>query len=172
MTSRKFFTLFLLCALVPIIIAKISLSMGWFTAVNTNKGEWLTQEIQLLPSAPVTSAHWRLVYVQAPDCLQMCDQALHTLQQVYMSFGRKQRNIKPLVLAEKIPSGLENFPAINWQAEFTPAQELQNHIVIVNQRGLVLLRYPVVRDAEAAANTAKDIRADLLKLINYDRGGV
>lgn len=172
MTSRKFFTLFLLCALIPLAAAKLSLSMGWFTQTSTNKGEWLAHDIQLLSEVPAASEHWRLVYVQASDCQQVCDQALHALQQLYVGLGRKQRNIKPLVLAEKSPENLNRFPAVNWQAEFTPVEELQNHIVIVNQHGLVLLRYPIAGDADAIAKTAKDIRTDLLKLMNYDRSGV
>jgi hypothetical protein len=179
MSSRKFFILFIACAIVPLIAAQISLSMGWFNQAGTNKGQWLQHEIQLLPDITSTdedqstsnSVHWHLVYVQAAVCDQQCEQALFTLQQLYAGMGRKQLKIKPLVMAQQQPSQLNKFPAIGWQPEQIAAHELQNQIVIVNQRGLVLLRYPVDDNPEQLRDLAKNIRTDLLRLINYDRSG-
>lgn len=179
MSSRKFFILFVVCAAVPLVAAQLSLSMGWFNQGGNNKGQWLQHEIQLLPDASHSvkdnsvdnAAHWHLVYVQAAVCDQQCEQALFTLQQLYAGMGRKQLKIKPLVMAQQQPSQLKQFPAIGWQPELNTAHELQNQIVIVNQRGLVLLRYPVVDSPEHMRDLARDIRTDLLRLINYDRSG-
>ena len=192
MSGRKFFVLFIVCAAVPLIAAQLSLSMGWFQQGGTNKGQWLQHEIQLLPDAyddaPTRAdsnvtvgglaensienkAHWYLVYVQAAACDQQCEQALFTLQQLYSGMGRKQLKVKPLVMAQQQPVQLNKFPAIDWQPEPSAANELQNQIVIVNQRGLVLLRYPVVESQEQMRELAKNIRTDLLRLINYDRSG-
>jgi hypothetical protein len=172
MTSRKFFTLFIACALVPLLAAKVSLAMGWFSHSSINKGEWLEQNIQLLPVASSMVAHWRLVYVRAADCNQECEQALHTLQQLYTGLGRKQINIEPLFLASTHQVSLTQFPAVNLLVDSQSQPELENQIVIVNQNGLVLLRYPVSSDVEQMKNTAKDIRTDLLRLMNYDRSEV
>jgi len=178
MSSRKFFILFIACAAIPLLAAQLSLSMGWFQQGSTNKGQWLQHEIQLLPDThssapnnPDINVHWHLVYVQADVCDQQCEQALFTLQQLYSGMGRKQLKIKPLVMAQQQPEQLTKFPAIDWQREPSAASELQNQIVIVNQRGLVLLRYPVVENPEQMRDLAKDIRTDLLRLINYDRSG-
>lgn len=184
MNSRKFFILFILCAAVPLVAAKLSLSMGWFGGGGNNRGQWLQHEIQLLPDVTHSSqnnsgqdnfanasVHWHLVYVQAAVCEQQCEQALFTLQQLYAGMGRKQLTIKPLVMAPQQPAQLKQFPAISWQPEPKIANELQNHIVIVNQRGLVLLRYPVADSPEHMRDLARDIRTDLLRLINYDRSG-
>tara|TARA_R100000656_G_scaffold124303_2_gene102200 strand:- start:397 stop:915 length:519 start_codon:yes stop_codon:yes gene_type:complete len=172
MTSRKFFTLFIACALVPLLAAKVSLAMGWFSHSSINKGEWLERDIQLLPVASSTAAHWRLVYVRAADCNQECEQALHTLQQLYTGLGRKQINLEPLFLASTQRVGLTQFPAVNLLVGSQSQPELENQIVIVNQNGLVLLRYSVFADVEQMKNIAKDIRADLLRLMNYDRSDV
>lgn len=178
MSSRKFFILFIACAAIPLVSAQLSLSMGWFQQGSTNKGQWLQHEIQLLPDASSPAAnnadinvHWHLVYVQAAVCDQQCENALFTLQQLYSGMGRKQVKIKPLVMAQQQPKQLNQFPAIGWRVEPDAASELQNQIVIVNQRGLVLLRYPVVDNPEQMRDLAKDIRTDLLRLINYDRSG-
>ena len=172
MPSRKFFTLFIACALVPLVAAKVSLAMGWFSHSSINKGEWLEHDIQLLPVASSMAAHWRLVYVRASDCNQECDQALHVLQQLYTGLGRKQLNIEPLFLSPINQVGFKQFPAVNVLVNTQLQPELENQIVIVNQQGLVLLRYPVSGDVEQMKTTAKDIRADLLRLMNYDRSEV
>lgn len=172
MTSRKFFALFIACALVPLIAAKISLEMGWFSQATVNKGQWLEHEIQLLPAAQPLAANWRLVYVRSSDCNDECDHALHAMQQLYTGLGRKQLNIEPLFLSAKEIPESKQFPAINVLIDTQPITELDNQIVIVNQQGLVLLRYPVNGDSEQMKNVAKDIRADLLRLMNYDRRGV
>jgi len=179
MSSRNFFILFIMCAAVPLIAAQLSLSMGWFNQGGNNKGQWLQHEIQLLPDASHlvqehsanNSVHWHLVYVQAAVCDQQCEQALFTLQQLYAGMGRKQLKINPLGMAQQQPAQLKQFPAISWQLEPNIANELQNHIVIVNHRGLVLLRYPVADSPELMRDLARDIRTDLLRLINYDRSG-
>ena len=180
MTSRKFFMLFIACALIPIVAAKMSLSQGWFQEGSTNKGQWLQHEIQLLPDANsnnnhdlISDVHWHLVYVQGTEseCAKECEQVLFTLQQLYAGMGRKQIKIKPLIMAQQKPLQLNQFPAIGWLPEPAAAAELENQIVIVNQRGLVLLRYTFTAGVEQLNALAKDIRTDLLRLINYDRSG-
>ena len=172
MTSRKFFSLFIACALLPLVAAKLSLEMGWFSHSSTNKGQWLERDIQLLPAVPAKAAHWRLVYVRTSDCNQECDSALHMLQQLYAGLGRKQLNIEPLFLSPQHVAAIEQFPAVSRQINTQVQPELENQIVIVNQQGLVLLRYAVSSDGEQMKNIAKDIRADLLRLMNYDRSEV
>lgn len=179
MTSRKFFVCFFICAAIPLLAAQASLSLGWFSQASTNKGQWLEHEILLLPHTDnliqkhsgENNMHWQLVYVEPASCAQQCEQALFTLQQLYAGFGRKQLKIQPLVIAEQRPAQLNRFPALAWRSKNVTTIELQNQIVIVNQRGLVLLRYPVDANPDHMREIAKDIRTDLLRLINYDRSG-
>jgi hypothetical protein len=182
MTARRFFLLFGLCAVVPLVAAQLSLKFGWFSTVGTNKGIWMDKEIQLLPdliaepssNSEAANIHWRLVYLQPENCDQGCERAMLTLQQLYSGLGRKQLKIKPLVV---VPHGRtrktleQKFPDLDWQSVVDDTSGLENQIVIVNQRGLVLLRYPVTKEPEQMQDLAKNIRADLLHLINYDRSG-
>ena len=62
MAKKKFLLLFLLCSLLPLAFAQAFLSLGWFGGATTNKGQWLSEEIVLLPKA-AGDVHWRLVYV-------------------------------------------------------------------------------------------------------------
>jgi hypothetical protein len=187
MKAPRFFLLFCLCAVVPLVAAQLSLKFGWFSQAFTNKGIWMDKEVQLLPDLLVdntagsesTKVHWRLVYLQAENCDRRCEQAMLTLQQLYSGLGRKQLKIKPLVMEQRgAEAGIKQereqahrFPDLDWQSGEINIPELINNIVIVNQRGLVLLRYPVTGTPEQMQNLAKNIRADLLHLINYDRAG-
>lgn len=199
MSSRKFLGLFLLCALVPLAAAWASLRLGWFAAAPTvNHGEWLTQELRLLPASARAGGPWHLVYVPAADgdpaCgeadqaparaadaalpvavanapVSRCEQALLILQQLHIGLGRKQARVQVLVLAARSPAVLARYPHIEWQAAPVSEAALQGRIVLVDPRGLALLRYAVEPGAHAAQRVAGDIRSDLLRLMNYDRSG-
>lgn len=171
MTSRKFFSLFLLCALVPLLAAKVSLAFGWFSHDPVNKGNWLEREIELLPNAELNTPAWRLVYVAPESCAKACEQVLFTMHQLYTGLGRKQLNIQPLVIAADSPNSLREFSSLTWLKKNTFSEPLQNQIVIVNRDGIALLRYPVNVNSEQMQHVAKDIRTDLLRLMNYDRSG-
>lgn len=175
MSSRKFLSLFLLCALVPLAAAWASLRLGWFAAAPTvNHGEWLEQELRLLPTPERGGGQWHLVYVPAaegePDA--RAEQALLILQQLHVGLGRKQTRVQALVLATRSPVALAHYPHIEWQAAQVRDAAVQGRIVLVDPRGLALLRYAVESGPQAAQRVAGDIRSDLLRLMNYDRSGV
>lgn len=171
-SKSKFLFLFILCISVPLIAAKLALEFGWFNPGTSNKGQWLEHEIQLLPPNAQGQLHWHLVYIQAQQCDASCEIALYTMQQLYIGLGRKQDEVNTLIVAEQAPAQLTKFSSIAWQAPITSTPELRNQIVIVNQQGLILLRYPVTLDPAGMLTVGKDIRTDLLRLMNYDRNGV
>jgi len=45
MTSRKFFSIFVLCALIPLAAAKLSLELGWFSQAAVNIGQMVEHDI-------------------------------------------------------------------------------------------------------------------------------
>lgn len=180
MKARHFFLLFSLCALVPFAAAKLSLSMGWFAGEATNKGQWLTQEVKLIPALERGDLHWTVAYVSSQACAQECASALALLQQLYTGLGRKQLGVQAmLVTGDKtnLAHLTQQFSALKMMSFATELNSaatkksaldlLDNQFVIINQQGIVLLRYPLA-DA-VAAQVAADLRGDLLRLFNYDR---
>ncbi|GAB59510.1 hypothetical protein [Rheinheimera nanhaiensis] len=170
MNKYKFMALFIGCCALPLLAAWLVLTQGWFNAGASSQGQWQQQEVFLL--APATGkAHWRLAVAPAASCDSQCQQGLHTLQQLYLGLGRKQQHVQPLLLGDAtVP---EAYQAISKAAVLLPLpQQLQNQILLIDQQGLVLLRYPLPATAEQMAPTAKAIRQDLLKLVNYDRTSV
>ncbi len=180
MNARNFFLLFSLCALVPFAAAKLSLSMGWFAGEATNKGQWLTQEVKLIPALTQGDLHWTVAYVSSQACIQQCENALVLLQQLYTGLGRKQLGVQAMFITgdkENLASLQQQFSALKMipfstelnsvATKKTALDLLDNQFVIINQQGIVLLRYPLA-DA-VAAQVAADLRSDLLRLFNYDR---
>ena len=170
MNKHKFMLLFIACCLLPLLAAKLVLEFGWFNAGASSQGQWQQQEVFLLPASD-KKAHWRLAIAPLDRCQQRCLQALHTVQQLYVGLGRKQAQVMPVWLTDlTLPAAYSVFK--QQQALQPVPQQLQDHIMLVDQQGLVLLSYPMPASEADMAPTAKAIRQDLLKLLNYDRTSV
>jgi len=129
---------------------------------------------RLLPAPEYGGGQWHLVYVPAAEgeLAERSEQALLILQQLHVGLGRKQARVQALVLAAENPAARVRFPHVEWQAAQVSDATLQGRIVLVDPRGLALLRYAVEPGPEQAQRVAGDIRSDLLRLMNYDRSGV
>lgn len=172
--KRTFFLLFFLCCSLPLLAAKCALEFGWFTPGVTNKGQWLEQEIVILPDTKsLAEKRWHLVYMPAQACDHTCDLALYTLQQLYSGLAARQERVSVVVLADQQPQHLENFRDIHWQASGVNIANLylENKIVLVNPHGIALLHYPVATEPVAMVTLAKAIRTDLLRLLAFERSG-
>ena len=171
MNKKKFLLLFVLCCAVPLAAAKLVLEMGWFNGGVSSKGQWQQTEVFLLPVS-AEKAHWRLAVAPGIDsCDKACLNAVYTVQQLYLGLGRKQQHVQPLLLGEhELPEKFTRF-ARQAATQAIPAS-LLGQILLIDQQGLVLLSYPLPLTEADMAPTAKAIRQDLLKLLNYDRTNV
>lgn len=169
MNKNKFLLLFVLCCALPLILAKLILEFGWFNAGSTSRGAWLQEDVYLLPATTNSTKHWRIAVI-ANDCGTPCMQGIHTVQQLYIGLGRKQNQVQPVYVGQTALTDYPTFQQIDTSAELTAS--LQQQIIIVDQKGLALLTYTLPVAATDMAATAKAIRADLMKLMNYDRTSV
>lgn len=169
MNKNKFLFLFILCCALPLILAKLVLEFGWFNAGSSSRGIWLQHEVFLLPATVNSTKHWRVAVI-ADQCDASCQQALHTVRQLYIGLGRKQNQVQPVYVGRSQLDDYPMFQQLNVAA--TLSEPLQQQIIIVDQQGLALLSYDLPEAATAMADTAKAIRADLMKLMNYDRTSV
>lgn len=169
MKAKRFFLLFLLCALVPLAAAKLSLSMGWFTAGATNKGLWMPNETQLIPAIAPGDVHWTIAYISGKECSKSCEEALNLLQKIYAGLGRKQLGVQAVYISGRSGDNeiARSFPGLRTHYSTEDLAPFEHHFVIINQRGIVLLRYPLA--GFPATQVAGDLRSDLLRLFNYDR---
>lgn len=170
MNKKKFLLLFVLCCALPLLAAKLVLEFGWFNRGASSNGEWQQTEVFLLSKTNV-KAHWRLAVAPKADCDKPCQQALFTIQQLYVGLGRKQVQVEPVLISEySVPKDYTTFTR-HTALQSVPST-LQDRILLIDQQGLVLLSYPVPLVQAEQAITAKAIRQDLLKLLNYDRTSV
>lgn len=170
MNKKKFLWLFVLCCALPLLAAKLVLEFGWFNRGVSSQGEWQKTELFLL-EATAEKAHWRIGVMPAAECSKLCLGALHTVQQLYVGLGRKQTQVQPVFISSGVmASGFSAFMQLPALHE-VPA-DLHDKILLIDQQGLVLLSYPMPAAEADMATTAKAIRQDLLKLLNYDRTSV
>ncbi|WP_019676892.1 hypothetical protein [Arsukibacterium perlucidum] len=171
MNKNKFMLLFVICCALPLAAAKLVLELGWFNPGSSSKGHWLEQEIFLLDDISGQKKHWRIVMLADTPCDQRCQNALHTVKQLYIGLGRKQEQVQPIVVGTlNEPDAYPMF--VLQQAEINDVSLLQQQILLVDQKGLVLLSYPMPEQETEMADIARNIRYDLLKLLNYDRTSV
>lgn len=167
MAKNKFLLLFVLCCLVPLVLAYLVLTLGWFDRGVTSNGQWQTDEVFLL-EATTDQAHWRIAVLPAQQCEQLCQNAIYTVQQLFIGLGRKQQQVQPVLLSAlpmpELPSSFMQQPS-----SYDISGELSNQIVLVDYQGLALLRYAMPSTEAEMILTAKALRQDLLKLLNYDR---
>lgn len=171
MTKQKFFGLFLLCALIPLVTAKLALAFGWFSNTGVNRGHWLSNEVYLFRPSQQEPHLWRLVYVNAGACESACKLALTGLQQFYAGLGAKQDRVQVMLAADSSPVLLNQFPSLHWLALDNVTPELRGKFLLLNPRGMALLSYDLIT-AKDMSVLARDMRTDLLRLLKYDREGL
>jgi hypothetical protein len=169
MPKKKFLWLFAVCCLVPLAMAQLVLSAGWFSAGANSKGQWLSEEIKLLPATAANQPHWRLVYLAPTDCQQQCQQTLNLMTQIYTALGRKQDNLALVVLGDVAPKELAT--TMQFQQGKSPVLA-EGQLILVEHNGLALLQYQFPADASQLPLLGKAVMSDLKKLISYDRGPV
>lgn len=170
MNKKKFLWLFVLCCALPLLAAKLVLEFGWFNRGVSSQGHWQQTEVFLL-AATAEKAHWRIGVMPAAECTTQCRAALHTVQQLYVGLGRKQVQVQPVFISTQ-PAATEFSAFMQQPAIAAVPPALHNKILLIDQQGLVLLSYPMPVVEADMAGTAKAIRQDLLKLLNYDRTSV
>ncbi len=171
MGKKKFFALFLLCALVPLAAAKLSLAMGWFSDKAANRGKWLDEEVYPLLPAKVDAHKWMVVYSAGENCADECRDAAYTLQQFYSGLGMKQDRVSVAIIARDSPRWLKQFPDLQWRLPSSSTRRSQHQLLLLNPQGLALLSYEFSAEAKLAQVSA-DMRKDILHLLKYDREGL
>ncbi|ALT00085.1 hypothetical protein [Lacimicrobium alkaliphilum] len=179
-SNRKMMLLVLLAFLLPVILAKLALEFDWFNKAATNKGE-------LLEPAPDLSAldshnKWRILYRLPEQCDTVCDNALYSINQVWMALGREQHRAEPVVLVTELSDKARQdklsddsaIRLVNVKAEQISAvfkARATDGIFLVDTLNNVILHYPVAEQKQQAVLDSRNILADLRKLLKLSRIG-
>lgn len=166
MKSKSFFSIFLVMAAVPLLLAFIVLKFDLYTPGATNKGEFVAFEtvIDLHHQEP----SWSIVFQPGNECDQVCTEQLYGLNQAFLALGKLQKRVHAYVLGGTGVAA--EYPKL--QASDSKNLQLSSqYLYIVDPFGKVIMQYPGKADRQHTIQTSKHILADLKKLLNYARVG-
>lgn len=159
--------------LLPVLLAYLSLQIGWFERGATNKGELLTPVRQHQLSLPENiQGKWLLLYQQPLDCQQSCKNAEYLMAQVKLAVGREMDRVDALLIAPQFnhaaPDKLQQLIS---SADFSFNQDKPDAIYLADPLGNVMLRYSIGEDKQQSLLKAKEMLIDLKKLLKLSRIG-
>lgn len=174
--------IFIVIFALPVVLAKLALDQGWFNYASTNRGELINPPISLEGAANNLEQKWHLLYVLPQKCEQDCQNAIYSLNQVWLALGREMDRVQPTVIhtaksdTEALTSLGDN-PNVrllllddqNVNKVFEGAS--LDGMFLSDTLGNVILRYPLSEEKQQAVLTSRDMLADLKKLLKLSRIG-
>lgn len=179
-SGKKVLLVMLLIFALPVIAAKLILSMNWYQSGVTNHGVLIDsqlhyQDLQLKNPAIHT---WQMAYLLPQDCGEICQQQLHLLKQSHIALGKDQPRVMPVVIAanEEDLTALQDSGFVLLAAPDLWAQaRMQNFatqdFVLIDPLGQWVMRYPTVVNQGELSGELKGLLADLRKLLKLSRVG-
>ena len=175
-SGKKPLLILLLVFLLPVVAAKIVLSMNLYQGGATNKGELLstgTSYASLAMDNPKPK-EWQLLYLLPEHCDQLCLDRLYILQQSHVALGREQDRVHTLILLsdKSDTSALSGIPFETAKVSTSLGEMLnQQQMIIVDPLGSLIMRYPSVSGRDNQILQGKALVSDLRKMLKLSRVG-
>lgn len=180
--SMKTPVLLFVVFVLPVALAYLALTFDWFNKASTNRGELLAEPLDMNLLGVEFEPKWRLLFVMPQNCEQSCENALYSINQIWVASGKASDRVEPLVLRHEQSEKLENTEMNNHPTLKVLNADGQNvnkvfkdgatdGIFIVDTLGNIILRYPLQQKQEDAIQQSRDILADLRKLLKLSRIG-
>lgn len=174
--SKKTLLLMIAVFVVPVILAKLALENDWFTKAATNKGQLLTPTIDMSAVLQNETPKWRLVYVMPSQCDAVCENALFSINQVWLALGKESDRAEALVLLKEdsdntAVAALSDYPNVSTLASSNSLPLETNSVYIVDTQNNAMLFYQIKNDRKEAVMESRDMLADIRKLLKLSRIG-
>ncbi|MCG9698045.1 hypothetical protein [Shewanella sp. Isolate11] len=181
MNSQKYkntkpLLLLLLVFVLPVIGAKVVLSMNLYHGGATNKGELLdpnTSYQSLAMTNPLPKS-WQIIYLLPKQCDSQCQNRLYILHQSHIALGRDQDRVIPIILLQQDSDisalGSFDFNTANISPQLAGLMA-QQQLIIVDPLGALVMRYQQVDDKQQQILLGKAMVADLRKMLKLSRVG-
>ncbi|WP_438865535.1 hypothetical protein [Neptunicella sp.] len=184
MNNKKSMLILAVIFLLPVILAKLALEFDWFNKGVTNKGQLLDPVLDMTSLYPSDTAPaiWRIIYVMPAQCEQSCQNALYSLNQVWIALGRENERVNSLVLVtgtsdKEAVEQLKLMP--NLKVLQTTEQSINqvfkdtatDGIFVVDTLQNIILRYDLQQEQQQAVMHSREILADIKKLLKLSRIG-
>jgi hypothetical protein len=167
----------------PVILAKLALEYQWFNQAATNKGQLLEPTLDMSNlSSNAYPPSWKFLYVLPENCLEACQNAIYSLNQLWSALGKEQDRVESVVV---IVSNSDQM-ALNKIAEYKHIRIIEadeqsvnqvfkdvktNGIFIVDTLNNIILRYPTQEDPQQAVLHSRDLLSDMRKVLKLSRIG-
>ncbi|WP_416306842.1 hypothetical protein [Neptunicella sp. SCSIO 80796] len=184
MNNKKSILLLALVFVVPVILAKLALELDWFNKGATNKGQLLDPVLDMSPLYPADSAPtiWRVVYIMPAQCEQRCQNALYSINQVWLALGRENERVSPVIIttASSDQSAIQQLESMPNLTLFSTNQQsidrvfkdtATDGIFVVDTLQNIILRYDLQQEQQQAVMHSREILADVKKLLKLSRIG-
>lgn len=166
----------------PVVLAYFALQFDWFNKASTNRGELLTPALDLNLIPNELEPKWRLLFVMPTNCEQSCENALYSVNQIWVALGKESDRVEPLVVAHQSSEKPENTEMSAHPHIKVLSADIQNvnkvfkdgstdGIFIVDTLGNIILKYSLKQQQEDAIQQSRDILADLRKVLKLSRIG-
>jgi len=187
-TKSKQQLLLLVCAFViPVLLAKLALTIGFKGEIKTHGGELLTVEKtyqQLIgeQGRVAPDKQWRVVYVSEQACDEHCMVGLYHIQQTYKALGRLQERVSIDLLntnkahASELDNKLSMDLFSHHVVSTVAMPSLNRKVVIVDPMGNLVMSYQFdggAHEEQAHKNLIKahDMLLDIKQLLKLSRIG-
>lgn len=179
-SGKKVLLIMLLIFALPVIAAKLILSMNWYQPGVTNHGVLIDSQLHYQDLGLTNPAQhtWQIAYLLPQNCRDICQQQLHLLKQGHIALGKDQPRVMPVVIASNKKdltalkdSGFVLLAAQNlWQQSEVQSFSVQD-FVLIDPLGQWVMRYPTVTIQDDLPGELKGLLADLRKLLKLSRVG-
>lgn len=172
----------------PVILAKLALDNDWFNKAATNRGELISPILNFMPileqsEQPTTEeAKWHILYVLPASCGEKCENALYSLNQIWIALGKESDRMSPMVISTPESDPIKVGELMTHENLTLLKTDVKNvnkvfkdvatdGIFLADTLGNIMLRYPTNLEKQQAVMQSRDILADLRKLLKLSRIG-
>ena len=176
--SKKTLILMIVVFVLPVVFAKLALDHDWFNRAATNNGTLIQPTINLSSVLEGTQPKWRLLFVLPEYCDQQCENALFSINQVWLALGKEADRAQALVLYNEKSDGnalqklseYENVKTLSVDETDLKLLETRN-VYIVDTLNNAMLFYRMDSDRKTAVMESRNMLADIKKLLKLSRIG-
>ncbi|BFT32004.1 hypothetical protein D210916BOD24_31800 [Alteromonas sp. D210916BOD_24] len=174
--SKKTLLMMVGVFVIPVIMAKLALDNDWFNKAATNKGQLLTPTINMDAVLADTQPKWRLLYVIPAQCDNSCENALFSINQVWLALGKESDRTEALVITtdqsdSAALNALSEYPHVATLNSAKLPQLDSNSVYIVDTQNNAMLFYHMKDDRKDAVMESRNMLADIRKLLKLSRIG-
>lgn len=176
-SSKKTLLMMVLVFVLPVVLAKLALDNNWFNQGATNKGQLMTPTLSLDASLKGLAPKWRLLYTLPQQCDLTCENALFSINQVWLALGKNADRAEALVVVTEASdnvalAALSSYPNVKVHVANQPIEMLSDSAVyIVDTQFNAMLFYTMNAERNRAVMESRNILADIRKLLKLSRIG-